>query len=69
MMEDLSKLILDVCLAMNLVITMIAYGLTIITLEVIPDNWYFKKCSRIQFERFVFFCYFLIIWGITLIWL
>ena len=54
---------------MNLVITMIAYGLTIITLEVIPDNWYFKKCSRIQFERFVFFCYFLIIWGITLIWL
>ena len=68
-MEDLSKLILDVCLAMNLVITMVAYGLTIITLEVIPDNWYFKRSGRIQFERFVFFLYYLIIWGITLIWL
>lgn len=66
-MEDLSKLILDVCLAMNLVITMVAYGLTIITLEVIPDNWYFKKCSQSQFKIFIFCLYFLIIWGITLI--
>ncbi len=68
-MEDCLMDVLVLCLNFNYLIAMFAYGLTIITLEVIPDNWYFKKCSRIQFERFVFFCYFLIIWGITLIWL
>lgn len=68
-MEDLSKLILGGCLAMNLGITLIAYELTIGTLEVIPETWHFKKWTRTEFERFVFMLYFLIIGGITFIWL
>lgn len=60
-MEDCLMEVLLKCLEKNVVISMLAFVLTMMTLMMIPEEWYNAKWISSRFEIFIFSLYYLII--------
>ena len=53
-MEDCLMEVLLKCLEKNVVISMLAFVLTMMTLMMIPEEWYSAKWISSRFEIFIF---------------
>ncbi len=66
-MEDWLMTVFMKCLEKGVVISMVALLLTMVTVAVVPKNWYGQKCIQSRFEVLVFCVYYLVLLFIIII--
>ena len=67
LMEDWLMTVFMKCLEKGVVISMVALLLTMVTVAVVPKNWYGQTCTQSRFEVLVFCVYYLVLLFIIII--